>query len=43
MGWLVLSLLLALVLFWAVGAHNRLTRLRAEVLRQWGIVDTVWL
>lgn len=43
MVWLILSLLLALVLFWAVGAHNRLSRLRAEVLRQWGIVDTVWL
>jgi LemA protein len=43
MGWLVLSLLWALLLFWAVGAYNRLTRLRAEVLRQWGTVDTVWL
>lgn len=43
MGWLVLSLLLALVLFWAVGAYNRLTRLRTEVLRQWGAVDTVWV
>jgi LemA protein len=43
MGWLILSLLLALVLFWAVGAHNRLTRLRREVLRQWSTVDTIWL
>lgn len=43
MGWLVLGLVLALVLFWAVGAYNRLTRLRAEVLRQWATVDTVWL
>ncbi len=43
MGWLILSLLLALVLFWAVGAHNRLTRLRSEVLRQWSTVDTIWL
>ncbi len=43
MEWLVLSLLLALVLFWAVGAHNRLSRLRSEVLRQWGMVDTIWL
>jgi len=43
MEWLVLSLLLALVLFWAVGAHNRLSRLRSEVLRQWGTVDTIWL
>ena len=43
MVWLVLSVLRALVLFWAVGAYNRLTRLRAEVLRQWGMVETVWL
>jgi len=34
MGWLALGLLLALVLFWAVGAYNRLMRLRAEVLRR---------
>jgi LemA protein len=43
MQWLILSVLLALVLFWAVGAHNRLTRLRSEVLRQWSTVDTIWL
>jgi LemA protein len=43
MAWLILSLLLALMLFWAVGAHNRLVRLRTEVLRQWSTVDTVWL
>jgi LemA protein len=43
MPWLILSLLTALVIFWAVGAYNRLTRLRAEVLRQWGTVDTIWL
>lgn len=43
MAWLILSVCLALLLFWAVGAYNRLTRLRAEVLRQWGTVDTVWL
>lgn len=43
MGWLALGVLLALVMFWAVGAYNRLTRLRSEVLRQWGIVDAVWL
>jgi len=43
MGWLALGVLLALVLFWAVGAYNRLMRLRGEVLRQWGTVDTVWL
>ena len=43
MVWLLLGVLLALVLFWAVGAYNRLARLRAEVLRQWAMVDTVWL
>lgn len=34
---------LALGLFWAVGAHNRLVRLRGEVIRQWSSVDAVWL
>ncbi len=43
MTWLILSVVLALMLFWAVGANNRMTRLRAEVLRQWGTVDTIWL
>lgn len=43
MSWLILSLVLVLALCWAVGANNRMTRLRAEVLRQWGSVDTVWL
>lgn len=43
MGWLAVGAGLALVLFWAVGAYNRLTRLRAQVLRQWATVDTVWL
>jgi hypothetical protein len=43
MGWLILSLFLALLLFWAVGARSRLTRLRTEVLRQWLMVDKVWL
>ena len=43
MGWLALGVLLARVLFWAVGAYNRLMQLRGEVRRQWGIVDTVWL
>jgi LemA protein len=43
MAWLVLGLLLAVVLFWAVGAYNRLVRLRGQMLRQWGTVDTVWL
>ena len=40
---LILGLLVALVLFWAVGAHNRLVRLRSEVIRQWSSVDAVWL
>lgn len=40
---LIFGLLLATGLFWAVGAHNRLVRLRAEVVRQWGSVDAVWL
>jgi LemA protein len=43
MAWLILSVLLVLALCWTVGAHHRLTRLRADVLRQWGTVDTVWL
>ena len=43
MAWLILGGALALTLFWAVGAYNRLTRLRSEVLRQWSTVDAVWL
>ena len=43
MGALILGLLLAIAVFWAVGAHNRLVRLRAEVVRQWSSVDAVWL
>jgi len=43
MGALILGLLLALALCWAVGAHNRLMRLRADVVRQWSSVDAVWL
>ena len=43
MGFLVFGALAALVLFWAVGAHNRLVRLRSEVIRQWSSVDAVWL
>jgi LemA protein len=43
MGALILGLLLALAVFWAVGAHNRLVRLRADVVRQWSGVDAVWL
>ena len=40
---LIFGLLMAIALFWAVGAHNRLVRLRAEVVRQWDSVDAVWL
>jgi LemA protein len=40
---LIFGVLMAIALFWAVGAHNRLVRLRAEVIRQWGSVDAVWL
>lgn len=43
MGALIVGLVLAIALFWAVGAHNRLVRLRAEVVRQWSSVDAVWL
>ena len=43
MSALIMGLSLAIALFWAVGAHNRLIRLRAEVVRQWGSVDAVWL
>ncbi len=43
MGVLVVGVVLALCLFWAVGAHNRLVRLRSEVVRQWSSVDAVWL
>lgn len=37
--WLWLSLLLALLLFWALGAHNRLVRLRARVTRAFAALD----
>lgn len=40
---LALGVMMALSLFWSVGAYNRLVRLRAEVLRQWSSVDAVWL
>lgn len=40
---LVLGVLMAVTLFWAIGAHNRLVRLRSEVVRQWSSVDAVWL
>jgi LemA protein len=40
---LMVGMLLALALFWVVGAHNRLVRLRSELVRQWSSVDAVWL
>lgn len=40
---LIFGILMATAVFWAVGAHNRLVRLRAEVVRQWDSVDAVWL
>jgi LemA protein len=40
---LLLGLAIALVLFWAVGAHNRLVRLRAAVRDQWLVVDAAWI
>lgn len=43
MGALFFCVALTLVLFWSVGAHNRLVRLRSEVINQWGSVDAVWL
>jgi LemA protein len=43
MGALYWGIAWALGLFWAVGAHNRLVRLRGEVIRQWSSVDAVWL
>lgn len=43
MAAVILGLLLAISLFWAVGAHNRLVRLRADAVRQWSSVDAVWL
>jgi hypothetical protein len=43
MGDLYWGIALALGLFWAVGAYNRLVRLRGEVIRQWSSVDAVWL
>ncbi len=43
MSLLIVCVVMALALFWAVGAHHRLVRMRAEILRQWHLVDTVWL
>jgi len=36
MIWIILA---ALAFFWAVGAHNRLVRLRAQTLQQFAVVD----
>jgi LemA protein len=36
MIWILLA---ALAFFWAVGAHNRLVRLRAQTLQQFAVVD----
>lgn len=44
MRWsLWLLLVPALLAFWAVGAHNRLTRLRAAVLQAFGQLDAAFL
>lgn len=43
MGTLIFGVLLALGLFWGVGAHNRLMRLRSVVRDQWVIVDAAWI
>lgn len=40
-GW-AWGLLLALLLFWAVGAYNRLMRLRAEAALAWAALDARW-
>jgi len=40
---LLLGLLVALVLFWAVGAHNRLMRLKGAVRDQWLLIDAAWI
>lgn len=37
-----LWLIVAVLIFWAVGAHNRLVRLRAEVHAAFGGVDAQW-
>ncbi len=38
---MVLGLLVAMLLFWAVGAYNRLVRLRAEVSKAFSALDNV--
>lgn len=43
MGTLIFGVLLALTLFWGVGAHNRLMRLRSVVRDHWVVVDAAWI
>ena len=43
MGTLIFGVLMALTLFWGVGAHNRLMRLRSVVRDQWVVVDAAWI
>lgn len=38
----ILVILLALLLFWAVGAYNRLIRLRSTALQAFGALDAHW-
>ena len=38
---MVLGLLVAIALFWAVGAYNRLVRLRSEVVKAYSALDNV--
>ena len=38
-AWLVRAVLLAVLLFWVVGAYNRLTRLRGAIGAAWGQID----
>lgn len=37
--WLLRAVLLAVLLFWVVGAYNRLTRLRSAIGAAWGQID----
>ena len=38
---MMLGLLVAIALFWAVGAYNRLVRLRSEVVKAYSALDNV--
>lgn len=38
-GWLLRALLILTLLFWMVGAHNRLMQLRQAVAQAWALVD----